>query len=258
MLVTVSIIVVLMSIGLVVGSRMQANARLTEARSLLLKVQTVADEYEAATADRRGYGLKINHSAQDAHGMSASAPIDWSEDILKTVQSSTTSEDKGKLDTDDDDDAVTKYRSIERFVWAVFQMPRTRDLLMASIGGKYLRDTDDNGFYEIVDPWDKPLFYAAFVDHDDNITFDDFLPQRKSWTTTGDYRASPQDIARWQPFFVSAGPSGQFGDEQRDFTPHDSASNDANRDGVDDRADNLYSHDLERTADEQADEDATN
>lgn len=262
MLVTVGIIVVLMSIGLVVGSRMQANARLTEARTLLLKVQTVADEYHDATADRRGRGVRINHSAQTAHGMNVSAPIDWSPQLLKIIQPRPTDQEKGRLDTDDDDDAATKYRAVERFVWAVWQLPRARDLLTASVSAKHLRDTDGNGFPEIIDPWDKPLFYAAFVDHDDNITFDDFLPQRKGWKLDEpsgyDYRAAPDDVARWRPFFVSAGPSGRFGDDQADFTPYDAAKNDADRNGIDDRADNLFSHDLERTADEQADDDALN
>jgi prepilin-type N-terminal cleavage/methylation domain-containing protein len=230
-LVTVSIIVVLMSLGLVVGARMQANARLTEARTLLLRVQTVADEYEAATADRMGRGLKINHSAQDAHGMGHPAPIDWKDSGV--VPSA--------LRNDPANPAAAARVTSQRFVWAVSRIPQTRELLLASVGRKHLRvwtdpSNPDVKLEYIADPWDTPLFYAAFVDHDDNIEFDDFLPQRKAWTTTGDYRATPADIARWRPFFVSAGPS-------EDFT---------------NLADNIYSYDLERTADEQADEDATN
>lgn len=285
-LVTVSIILILVSIGVVAGTRMQANARLTEAKALMLKLNALAEEYASATADHRGTGLTINHSAKPAvtlTGTTVSAPIDWDGERpcveLDVSAAGGYSQNTGELDgeymsngkgnledqpgflSNPTTSARERHSSIERFVWALSQMAATRDMLHRSVGVKYLRDTDKDCFPEIIDPWGRPVFYAAFVDHDDNIKMDDFLPQRKTWTAAdlgpgGEYAARPGDISRWRPFFASSGPDMRWGDSQIEFEPHKAAKNDANLDGFDDRSDNLYSYDLDRSASEDAEFDA--
>lgn len=288
-LVTVSIILILVSIGVVAGTRMQANARMTEAKALMLKLDNLAEAYTSATADNRGMGTKINHSAQNAakweeegFNEGRSKPIDWFPDRPCTeleASGSTLSRETGSLALDPSlqgnlykedraydlqsatEDADTRHSTIERFVWTLSQMTRTRELLLQSVGHKYLKDLDKDCFHEIVDPWGRPVYYAAFVDYQDNIEMDDFLAERRAWRwgddAEHDYEARPSDIAKWQPFFVSAGPDGKFGSEfggtvADAFEAQNVNRNDANLDGEDDRADNLYSYDLDRHADEVA------
>lgn len=79
----------------------------------------------------------------------------------------------------------------ERFVWAAYQLPATREAL-ERLGEGMLVDLDEDGFLEMRDPWGNNIAYAVFSTHG-AFAEDDFLPQNLN------------------PFFASAGPDGKWG-----------------------------------------------
>jgi hypothetical protein len=91
----------------------------------------------------------------------------------------------------------TGHAYIERYVWSLKRMKDGRKLLM-NAAQDALKDTDEDGFDELVDAWDNPLTYAVQVNHTDGVAEDDFLPRHK------------------HPFFASAGADGKWGNAESD------------------------------------------
>lgn len=124
---------------------------------------------------------------------------------------------------------------IERFLWAVNQMPVIREKLPSF--GTAFGDTDGDGFIDLVDPWGNPIAYANRVKHTPGTEDDDFLPQY-----TG-------------PFFASAGKDGMWG-RPRTSGEFDSTAAWETYKGTDDyrfSTDNLYSFDIDRSAAQRGD-----
>ena len=118
----------------------------------------------------------------------------------------------------------------ERFVWAAYQLPATREAL-ERLGEGMLVDLDEDGFLEMRDPWGNNIAYATFSNHS-SLTTDDFLPQHTN------------------PFFASAGADGKWGAAKTESELGGGAawtSYIATDDYIDSR-DNLYSFDLDRTS----------
>ncbi len=130
---------------------------------------------------------------------------------------------------------------IERFLWAVNQMPVIREKLPTL--GTAFGDADGDGFIDLVDPWGNPIAYAASVSHKveklriNDGKDDDFLPQY-----TG-------------PFFASAGKDGMWGRPRTSGEFNSTPAWEAYK-GTDDyrfSQDNLYSFDIDRSAAQRGD-----
>jgi type II secretory pathway pseudopilin PulG len=206
MLVVIGIIVFLVGILMPSLIRMYSAASDGQTRGILASAKAVADEYEVET------GVAINHLS------SISIPINWTipktyNQVPHTVASGGDAEvgpwvyyetlsipKSGTMSAD----------SGERFVWAATQLETTAKML-PSLGSVAWVDVDDNGFMELRDGWGHKIVYAAFVDHGDADSSDDYLPEFD------------------KPFFASAGKDGNFGNAKTD--PNDPAL-----------SDNLYSH----------------
>lgn len=269
-LVVVSIIAVLMSIGIAAGLRMKESNKLNSTRMVLSNLQAIETQYELLTKQ------KVNHSVDIPR------PIDWTNDDNKAIGTlwsffpqkagSSTPPAKVKLDKelgkdggtlgvsdprkedsweDRDDiretnsDGLYRHSGIERWVWAVSRVPEIRQML-ASLDEDYFQDTDGDGFLEVLDGWGRPIIYAAYVYHGppgpNVVEMDQFLHP-----VGGPFKDAAEAVsatAKWRPFFCSAGPDGYWGNANEGFNP--SSDRDTNNNQVDDRTeDNLFSFDLE-------------
>lgn len=146
---------------------------------------------------------------------------------------------------DENDDYMKRANLyIERFLWAVNQMPVIREKLPTF--GAAFGDDDDDGFIDLVDPWGNPIAYANSVKHptpnpltgNNNFPADDFLPAYNG------------------PFFASAGKDGMWG---RPRTSGEFGTNTAawiaykQTDEYRLSLDNLYSFDVDRSAAQRGD-----
>lgn len=185
MLMVIVIIATLLAIGLVAGANFRRDARVKQVKTVLDTCRAAATEYQAAT------GLVVNHSAYNPGDGSTNKikPFDWKALADDDVQLAPLSEKQEQNDDPDKADKATNVY-IERFVWAVHQVPSARKILE---GHKFLEDTDADGFAEVVDPFGRALAYAAFVNHEDEIEKDDYLPEHRT------------------PFFASRGIDGLWG-----------------------------------------------
>ena len=104
--------------------------------------------------------------------------------------------------------------SIERLVCALLEVEQSKKILQ-SLARDALRDTDGDGFLEVVDDWGNKLVYDTHVSHSDADKSDDYLPERNG----------PD------PFVVSAGYDQDFGNAKTNP-----------KDRIED--DNLYSFNL--------------
>lgn len=208
MLMVIVIISTLLAIGLVAGANFRRDARLKQVKTVLDVCRAAATEYQAVT------GLVINHSGfNPADGTTNNIrPFDWQEltDPGKGADSKLAALNNN-AEQDDEPDNPQRVTNvyIERFVWAVSQVPSAYKMLGGEKAAeksaqgqeikmeqlsRFLVDTDGDHLYEIVDPFGRPLAYAAFVDHDDHIARDDYLPEHP------------------KPFFASAGLDGKWGE----------------------------------------------
>jgi len=244
-MIVVSIIALLASLIIGFAGTASKNARRNQAKALLQTVQTIALEYQTLT--RRGIdaGWVVNHSVQ------VNQPIDWESPLPEHLRSETDlhidanndgipddprwinlkiGDEAGANDSGETGDLSQEpsmplpqylaessqtpernHVTIERFVWAIFQLPETRQML-ENLGSKFLADTDGDDFIEIIDPWGEPLFYAAYVDHEEQseveVIMDDFLVERKTWAD----KQNPADHrSQWRPVFASAGEDRLWG-----------------------------------------------
>lgn len=129
LLVTIAIIVLLISIGAVVATKLVAQARLTEARTMLEALKGVNEEYKALQ------GQTIN--------VSGTTPINWA-----LVAGS------GKMS------------SVERFVYICKQNATLDTMLMSAIRNENeavfkdrFQDSDRNSFTDIRDRWFTQIEY---------------------------------------------------------------------------------------------------
>jgi len=129
--------------------------------------------------------------------------------------------------------------SIERFLWVVLQEDSARAHIVA-LGPKYLVDSDNNGFLEVLDGWGNRIEYAAFVQHGTKTRTVRTGSTTSSTISIPDPYAGDNHLPEHgsvdnpQPFFASPGPDGQMG------SAHATASA-AQRKLA---ADNIYSFDL--------------
>lgn len=173
LLVVIAILSLLAGMIIAAGAKMRSAAdgqltRMTLERGLTLHAQLNIDLEQP-----------VNHLSD------ISEPFDWSKPKAHNATDATGS---SRIDG--------QYAYIERFIWAAWNNPDTAQSLPSL--GEALKDTDGNGFLELVDAWGRPLSYAAFVDHGDSYGQDDFLP---AYPTA---------------FFASAGEDGDFGNDETD------------------------------------------
>jgi hypothetical protein len=162
------------------GQTHQAPVKRTEA--LLQIAGVLSTEYRAK------FHRPVNHAP-------AKGGIDWSKPRSKNASSA-----KGKGIPDD---------SIERFVWAAWQVERLQTQLNSLVASASMVDSDGDGFLELVDGWGNKIAYAAYVKHDDDFPDDDYFPSTN------------------RPVFMSAGPNGLWGS----YAPGNKA-NDAAEDNI--------------------------
>ena len=226
-LVVVGIIAILVAAVAFVGVGMREAGKRQMTRARIEALMGVHDEYQAITGNR------VNSHKVDTR------PFDWSTEKARNGPEAVgtnldTPEDPEKLD------GTLRDHGIERFVWATWQVPDTRDLLQA-IGKEALVDAENlgpnagNGYVEVRDAWGNKLVYASYAwdpASDDNTPNDDFLPPHG----TSD---------RWRPFFASAGKDGLWGGPGPDGDFGTTDDLDANGDGTPDHEDNLYSYEVQ-------------
>lgn len=186
LLIVIGIIGLLVGIGIFAAGGFRTEGERQQTVGILQQAHSVATEYQATA------GEKIN--------VYGNTPIDWST-ITTRVNDPTHSD----YDPDDDPDTPplpgtmsNEYIDIERFIWRAQQVPEAKRILDnfrfgtqtadgVEEGGR-LRDTDGDGFVELVDAWGTPIKYFR---------------QNVSTETPYDNRFP----AHRQPFFASAGAS---------------------------------------------------
>ena len=245
LLVVIGIVALLVAIGVGAYTGVMSAGKHEETRALLTKAAGIAQEYQDTT------GRIVNHYTypgsgdRDPYHLEELADYDWSDSRYERNVPGAT----GETDLDADDDQEFIARSIERFVWATHRVPSAQEMygrvnetvftdltgeIPDPVGGDALYTENPNGFLELRDGWDNKIVYAAFVAHDDDhgthdatddYLDDDFLP--------------PHD----RPFFVSAGPDGDFGNYEDLRNRREGNSHDAARAAA--AEDNVYSFDLQ-------------
>ncbi|MCC7408025.1 MAG: prepilin-type N-terminal cleavage/methylation domain-containing protein [Phycisphaeraceae bacterium] len=279
-LVVVAIIAVLLSLGVGAGMKMAASNRLRSTKLLLSKLQAINTQYELLTKQKvnhsavikrpflwdgpeadvvKAFGTYWSLFADDPGNPPAKVKLDKEYGLDGTLTGNPRSAESGSSQPWEDTQALhntptldgndranlARHASIERWVWAMLQVPQTRQMIQ-TLSTEELKDTDSDGFLEVVDAWGRPLAYAAYVLHgpagNDIIEMDQFLRQ-----AGGPFRDAQEAVtatAKWRPFFASAGPDGYWGSVYKNYTP--TVQVDANDNGVADTAeDNLYSYDTE-------------
>ncbi|MCC7146645.1 MAG: type II secretion system protein [Phycisphaeraceae bacterium] len=273
LLVVISIIAILVALGSLGAVRMARMNRLNQAKALLNNLVSVMEQYESIA------GVKVNHSWKNSGEIAVSdnnaqkERFNWRDDEFTYTNENIKADSGGskelldnsgkrntaKLDTEpaakptsESEYTAAAKVSSERWVWAMCQIPGVRDALDNVGQGKFLKDTDANGFLEVIDPWGKPVLYAAYVDYGDKVKMDDFLPEHKQWEAASNsadaYKQPIRYQDKWKPFFVSAGADGVWGNMSSDFNPDPSSTdpNDLNHNRIFDASeDNLLSNDLE-------------
>lgn len=143
----IGLITLLVSLGLVVGTKVMAEARRNQMKGMMHGLLGANEEFKAV----RGEG-NINHTG--------SFPIKWSS---ITVGART---------------AETEFLSIEKFVYACKQVPAAEEMMMAAVRSgseteakKIFRDVvGAPGQEEIHDRWGQPLQYYTFNNNSsDNV-----------------------------------------------------------------------------------------
>jgi len=224
-LVAIGIVTLLVAIAIPVFSLAYETARSSQATAALNALESAEVEFESAVGQRIWH---LDGSPEDYHNSALSryfVDLDWdTASVPETYRNSTGSGNPGTAN------AANPQGFIERFIALADQQDTTRTL-WRSVDDNLIRDTDNDGFAEAVDPWDTPIVYAAFVSHNDDYAADDFLPQR------GDLTRDPNDSSSYipespAPFFASAGPDGEFGDSNGSAAEQAAAE------------DNLYSFNL--------------
>lgn len=229
-MVAVGIIVLLIGIAFPVFQIARTTALQAEARSTLNALETAEVEFESASGRRIWHldGSALDYDNNNGSSISRyyDPTVNWastsaSDRVDRTAPGATGT---GMPSSTRNSDGYPE-QYIERFIALANQLPASRTAWVAAADGNSRVDTDDDGFDEIVDPWDTPVVYASFVSHTDGDTDDDFLPQRGELIDVS--RQSVGDVPRRAalvpyvpvapaPFFASAGPDGEFGDESAD------------------------------------------
>lgn len=148
MLVAVAIITVL--IGLTVGaySAIRQSAARSKTKATLGVLKSAADELKVAT------GVVVPHvnisSSNTARAVYTT--IDWSQALTKNWPPPPPPPGTGVIDD-----------SIERFVWYALKNETAAKMLEA-LGPQTLVDKDGDGFYEVLDAWDRKIEYVAYDD----------------------------------------------------------------------------------------------
>lgn len=229
LLVVIAIIAVIA--GLLLGgiSKLKEGGKESHARTLVTNLIGNAGQYEVKTNHpiEHNYDIKLNW----AQNKNTNAPgWDEKEEITPGYKNKENNGDYTYDNGDKNRDYMKQANLyIERFIWAVYQLPQIRDNLPA-LGSSFV-DADDDGFMEVVDPWGNPIAYAYNVDHSDKYPQDDFLPEHPS------------------PFFASAGKDQMWGQSKKRgsmSTVQWKAYIDT--DEYKHTLDNLYSFDLDRAA----------
>lgn len=221
LMVTVLIIALLSAIALYGLSAMREMADEQQASNLLSKAKMMAGEYQAATGRILDHRLPADQ--EDPYRLQDLQQYEW-DNFERNAPDATGTGDLDIGDNASDSDEF-KARSIERFVWATFNVPQVRDLYGPIEEGGQLTDGDGNGFLELRDPWGGKLVYAPYVALNgnpgddtpgDGFRADDFLPRHD------------------RPFFASPGPDGRWGNANANSGAGDQAAQD-----------NIYSFELE-------------
>lgn len=206
-LVVISIIALLLTIGVFALGGLSESATRRQTLAIFEQAMTVNTEYQAQV------GKPINHQGDIG-------AIMWDTDPnrARNNPSHAQYESTGSMGNDKADEAPEDFLYIERFTWAALNHPEVATVVQTL--GNQLQDTEEDGpdgFLEIVDGWGKPLDYRERADEED------FHPPYP------------------RPFFASAGPDGEWGDPDADITstnPEEKALAQAYQD-------NMYSYVME-------------
>lgn len=141
MLVAVAIIAVLAGLTIGAYSAIRQSAARNRTKVTLGVLKGVADEMKIAT------GVVIPHETIPTSSTARQlyATIDWSTALSKNVGTGT--------------DVIAD--SVERFVWYAMKNESAARML-ESLGPQILVDKDGNGFYEVLDAWDRKIQYVSY------------------------------------------------------------------------------------------------
>ena len=195
LMVVISIIVILMAAVALTSLKMFSYGAEQHTRIILAAAKSIADEYEIHT------GGPINHHS------GPTSPFDWGSTAPDRSRNDDNDPTKvcndpklqGHKDVIGASSGIKKFQhaSSERFVWAAYQLPATRAMLL-TLGEEVLTDENRNCFLELRDGWGKKIVYVAYQDDSpadistETINVDNFLPEYP------------------RPFFASAGPDGEW------------------------------------------------
>ena len=191
LMVVIGIIIILAGIGLVTMNVLNEQAVKDKTRMVIRGAAGAGTEYEAQIAS------VINHTG--------SSPVDWGTNKTGTADTSVS-------------EPATSLSSIERFVWALWQIEDTQNRLKRF--DDMLVDADGDGFYELNDGWGRPLEYVDGTN----------APLTPMPTPNSNFSTLPRRNAF---FLACAGPDGEWGVVNNQNQPDDPAK------------DNIYSFDME-------------
>ncbi len=183
MLLVLTIITVMAIIAFPMISKARENAKIEQTQLQLTGLRGTAENYKLIT----------NNVVNTRNNM---PPIDWTTD--KTFNSDDPAFKSPNPTSGMVDD------SIERFVWACYQINDVRK----SINAQELVDLDNDGFLEVRDSWGNMIIYVDYMVH----------------TSSGDVLPERGNAAEPRPYFISAGPDGDFGSTHASATAAEKAA----------------------------------
>jgi len=184
------------------GGAYSKRAKVLRTKGIMNSLVTASETYKAAK------GRYVNH-------FSDASQYDW--DSIRypsnlTPPATSYSNDALK-DSYSGANAVKNYRYTGyRFIFATYSLADCKKLILG-MDSNLLKDWDGIGYLGVVDGWDHPIVYLSVVSTSDSCSYDDIFPARSA------------------PYFVSAGPDGEFGDVRTSATAAEQAQ----------AADNIYS-----------------
>ncbi len=234
LMVTIGIVAVVAALVIVTAAQIRTSAKDSQARAMLGGLNGISAEIEATTTKPVSHLADGLYLWDDLRAINNPDAPGFSEgDFARITGGLAPGEGDGDSDKEQDAKRTANLLS-ERFVWAAYRIPTARDALLR-LGSNALVDEDEDGFFEIRDPWGHCIAYAAFSTHRADA-IDDFLPSSTI------------------PFFASAGSDGLWGEAYTESeivdggTPWSSWSNYTGSDEYAHSRDNLYSSDLDRTS----------
>lgn len=231
LMVTIAIIGVLISLLVFGAAKLRDGSRESYTRTIIGGLNGIAAQYEVSTQYPLSHYANVGGNAKIINSPNTPG---FTAGQTATLTTNPLAPDEDDLygGTPEEDRHKFANAFSEGFVWAALQIPELNTRLHG-MGEGTLVDLDEDGFLELRDAWGRNIAYAIGTAKNNNT--DDFLP-----THATAFFASPGVDGRWGEAWLNQA-------EANDGYSGGWAAYDGSEDYTDSR-DNLYSFDIDRTA----------